>query len=95
MRQVLNIIPLAPVRDGGEVNIPLRSVTAITLRNGGETKISLWNGAWELLEGETLSFNVLENSAILDIKPIVVSFDTQVGRENKLQIIVTATTNDC
>ncbi len=92
--KALNIVPLAPIREATNLSIPM-NVTAISFRNGGETGIILWNGAWELKPGETLSFNILESTPVLRIENIPVFFDTQVGRENKLQVIVTAQQSNC
>lgn len=91
-KYILNIVPLAPIRESSVLNVSLNNVTAITFRNSGETTLSLWNGGWDMLPGETLSFNVLENSAILNITPISVVFQDVIGQENKLQVVVTSNT---
>lgn len=83
--------PEAPISANGTIP-PFYGVDAIILRNGGTSTVNLWGGAWTLCPGETVSFNVTIDDAILDFTDVMVTFDTTTGPLNKLQIITIKTT---
>lgn len=76
---------LAPVIKNGKIP-DLKGVAAISLRNAGDSTVSLDNGSWTLDSKETLSLNVTEDGATMDILDITVTFSG--GSTNSLQIII-------
>lgn len=78
--------PEAPIIANGVIP-PFYDVDAIILRNAGDATVNLWGGMWTLCEGETISFNVTLDDAILDFNNVMVTFDTTTGSNQKLQII--------
>ena len=66
---------------------PLYSLDAVILRNAGTATVDLWGGAYTLSPGETISFNVTLDDAILNFTDVLVTFDTSTGVTQKLQII--------
>ena len=78
--------PEAPITTA-QIIPPFYDVDAIILRNGGTSTVNLWQGAWTLCPGETISFNVTLDDATLNFNDVPVTFDTTNGSINKLQII--------
>lgn len=77
---------LAPMTVNGYIDVP--NVDAVILRNAGTATVQLWNGAYTLDSKETLSINVTEFVAELQLQQIPVMFDTGSGSEQKLQILI-------
>lgn len=73
------------VEDG---DVSFENVVAVVLRNAGTATVNLWNGAYTLDSKETLSLNVTEDDAIMDLINIPVTFDTSTGAVKKLQIVL-------
>lgn len=86
-RTVLRPTPLAPVTLDGKVP-DQRGVAAIIFRNAGTATVELWKGLYTLDAKETLSLNVTEPNAVMDITDMEVYFDTTTGAVKKLQIVV-------
>jgi hypothetical protein len=89
MTRTVRIQPVPPLTQDGYIQ--QRGISAISLRNAGNTTVQLWGGMWTLDEKETLSFSVMEANFSIETD-IPVTFDTRTGTEKKLQIIVT---KDC
>ncbi len=66
---------------------PIYDIDAIILRNAGTATVNLWNGAYTLAPGETVSFNVTTLESTIDFADCNVSFDTSTGANQKLQIL--------
>lgn len=83
-----NLIPsaIAPITKDGTID--LVGLDAIVIRNAGTAIVNLWNGLYTLDSKETLSFNVTESGAVLNVQNVPVSFDTSSGGTPSLQIIV-------
>ena len=77
---------LPPVVNTGQIDI--QNIAAVILRNAGTATVNLWNGLYTLDSKETLSLNVTEEFAAIDLNNINVTFDTSTGGIQKLQIIV-------
>lgn len=86
IKKILFPSALAPMVKVGDIDLP--NVDAIVLRNAGTATVNLWNGAYTLDSKETLSFNMTELDALLQIQNIPVSFDTSTGTIQKLQIVI-------
>lgn len=84
-KQKVRPIFLAPMTKSGKLP-DLRGIAAICLRNAGDSTISLENGAWTLDTKETLSLNVTEDCASMNVFDITVTFSG--GSTNKLQIVI-------
>lgn len=83
--------PETPITAAGTIQ-PLNGVDAVILRNNGTSKVLLWGGAYTLCPGETVSFNVTIDEAILNLTDVMVTFDTTSGSDNSLQIITIKST---
>ncbi len=83
---VQRVWPETPISANGTIP-PLNDVDAVILRNGGTSTVNLWAGAYTLCPGETISFNVTIDDAILNFTDVMVTFDTTLGALNKLQIV--------
>lgn len=82
----------APLTADGDLP-DMRNVAAIILRNAGTATVNLKNGQYTLDSKETLSLNVTEDSAGLEIQDVGVTFDTSSGAVKKLQIIALKAVN--
>lgn len=85
-KKVLFPSALAPMVTDGFIDQP--NVEAVILRNAGTATVQLWNGAYTLDSKETLSINVTEFVANLQLQHIPVMFDTSSGTVKKLQIVI-------
>lgn len=81
---------LAPMVEDGEIN--QTNVAAIVLRNAGTATVELFYGMYQLDSKETITFNVTELYASLDLK-IPVKFDTSTGAAKELQIVLLKASN--
>jgi hypothetical protein len=86
IRKILFPSALAPMTKDGFIDQP--NVDAVILRNAGDATVNLWGGAYTLDCKETLSINVTEFIASLQLQSIPVTFDTTTGSVKKLQIIL-------
>jgi len=75
-----------PLVADGEVNFT--DVAAVIFRNAGDATVNIWNGMYTLDSKETVSLNVTELNATMDLINIPVTFDTSTGTVKKLQIIL-------
>lgn len=84
----LRLLPsaLPMLQDNGDIDI--QGISAIVLRNAGTATVELFHGLYTLDPKETLSVNVTELFAVLDLHNISVTFDTGTGSVKKLQILV-------
>lgn len=80
--------PVAQTPKVADGDITFENVAAIVLKNAGTATVNLWNGMYTLDSKETISFNVTEDSAIMDIINIPVTFDTSTGAVKLLQIVL-------
>lgn len=85
-RMILLPSPLAPMVNDGEIN--QSRIAAVILRNAGTATVELWNGLYTLDPKETLSLNVTEWNAELDLATIPVRFNTGTGGVKRLEIIL-------
>lgn len=76
---------MAPVTADGKLP-DLTGIAAISLRNGGDSTVNIANGRWTLDAKETLSLNVTEDYAGMDIQDVQITFSG--GSTNLLQIVV-------
>lgn len=85
-KRKLRPVFVAPVTTNGKLP-EFKGVAAISLRNGGDSTVSLANGRWTLDSKETLSLNVTEDDdATMEIQDINVTFSG--GSTDLLQILV-------
>lgn len=84
-KQKVRPVFLAPMTKNGKLP-DLRDIAAICLRNAGDSTINLENGAWTLDSKETLSLNVTEDCAGMNVFDLTVTFSG--GSTNKLQIVI-------
>lgn len=82
---------MVPVTVNGGKIPDLTGISAIILRNAGDSVVSLENGAYTLQQYETLSLNVTELFGTLDVFDITVNFIG--GATNKLEIIILVPSN--
>lgn len=76
----------APIVKPGDID--LKDVVAVIFRNAGDATVNLWGGMYTLDSKETLSLNVTEDWASIDLLNIPISFDTSTGAVQKLQWVV-------
>jgi hypothetical protein len=83
---------MVPVTVNGGKIPDLLGISAIILRNAGNSVVSLENGMYTLQQYETLSLNVTEDcGAVMDVLDVTVNFTG--GSTNKLEIIILKAAN--
>lgn len=82
---------LVPITKNGGKIPDLLGISAIIMRNAGDSVISLENGAYTLQQYETLSFNVTEDFGTMDVLDVTVNFIG--GSTNKLELIILVPSN--
>lgn len=85
MKKKVRPVFLAPVTATGKIP-DLVDVVAISFRNAGDSTVNLDDGKWTLDSKETLSLNVTEDYASMDVIGINVTFTG--GSSNLLQIVI-------
>lgn len=85
MSAILRPVALLPVTDTN--SIVENDIAAIILRNAGTATVKLFSGLYTLDSKETLSLNVTEPGATMDVV-IDVLFDTSSGAGKRLEIII-------
>lgn len=82
------VIPSALSIMSADSDIDLYDIAGIILRNAGTATVNLWHGLYTLDSKETLSLNVTEFNAFMNLQNVPVSFDTTTGDVKKLQIVI-------
>lgn len=84
LKMKLRPTPLAPMTANGYIP-DMKDVVAVVFQNTGTNNASLFHGNWTVLPNSTLSLNVTEDLASMDITQLDVMF-TGAGT-NRLEIL--------
>ena len=91
LKKTLRPVIMAPVTQPGKLP-PMVGIQAVILRNAGTATVLL-GGSYTLDSKETLSLNVTEEFATLDVTEIDIAFNTATGILQRLEIIVLRAAN--